>query len=770
MIRGEKMSLISGTSNPPVLPTGWQAVNYAGTNQDFTAAPSTAQGSTGWKYNYDPVNTVNGVGPKQWANAKDTKGNLWVWIPRFTYKIGVDPTMDVKFSAGTTDDTLNTFKTHTAFNFGGTQLTGFWVQKYQAYQDTANGNIPGSKPGLGSWRSISVNDIFNACRNMQSSITTAPSAVDSHMMKNGEYGAVAILAYAVGQGRPKINGDTSFRTGYTTGGTVGVAGSLDTTGETSTSGNVTGVFDMVGCGYVYVASYVNNGNANLTTYCAALVNADAKYKDVFPIGTSDGQAENYAAAAATSGGMMLNETSTAGTGTTGWLNWAGTATSSNFPCSSVPVFIRGGDYANSYSGLAYFNGTTGNAGSNFGFRACFVNLDSAPLISGTDTNLGDLSAPPSITYQVSDADNDAVNITEKLNTTVLRTLNNAPKNTDITLTITSAQWTALAINTQHSITITADDGRGGITTRTYTFRRVNAAPGITGTDGSIGDKNAPFTYTYQITDADGDTVNVIERFNGQAIRTLNNVALGVDQAVTIDSAKLASVPINGTATISIEATDSAGNASYRNVTFRRVNSAAVVVSASPADLGARMSAPTVTYQVSDPEGDSITVTESLNGTVLRTISPATPNTDLTVTIPADKWITLGLVQHTITIRATDSNGAYSERVFTFTRADDRAEVEMLNALETTAQAVKIVPSINAIMPTGSILTVEVCNNGFDANPTWEDATTATIQRKAYTFTNTVKTADKWGIKMRVTLARGTATGECSIMGYGAAFE
>ncbi|TEB04496.1 hypothetical protein Pmgp_03840 [Pelotomaculum propionicicum] len=80
------------------------------------------------------------------------------------------------------------------------------------------------------------------------------------------------------------------------------------------------------------------------------------------------------------------------------------------------------------------------------------------------------------------------------------------------------------------------------------------------------------------------------------------------------------------------------------------------------------------------------------------------------------------------------------------------------------------PSINAIMPTGSILTVEVCNNGFDANPTWEDATTATIQRKAYTFTNTVKTADKWGIKMRVTLARGTATGECSIMGYGAAFE
>jgi len=46
------------------------------------------------------------------------------------------------------------------------------------------------------------------------------------------------------------------------------------------------------------------------------------------------------------------------------------ATNSNFPYSSNPVFIRGGNYANSNSGLAYFNNTTGNANSNIGFRAC----------------------------------------------------------------------------------------------------------------------------------------------------------------------------------------------------------------------------------------------------------------------------------------------------------------------------------------------------------------------------------------------------------------
>ncbi len=95
---------------------------------------------------------------------------------------------------------------------------------------------------------------------------------------------------------------------------------------------------------------------------------------------------------------------------------------------------------------------------------------------------------------------------------------------------------------------------------------------------------------------------------------------------------------------------------------------------------------------------------------------------------------------------------------------------MRNAIETTAAAEKIIPSINAIMPAGSVLIVEVCNNGLDDEPTWEDATTATVQRKAYEFTNKAKTADDWGIKVQITLKRGDAIGECAIMGYGAAFE
>ncbi len=531
------MSLISGVANAPVLPAGWQAVNYAGTNHDFTAVPNTAQGSTGWKYNYDPVNILNNVAPKQWANAKDTKGNLWVWIPRFTYRAiqyADDPEVKIRFSAGTTDDTsaidARTCKAHKAFKFGTTELTGIWVMKYEAYDDIANG-IPGSKPGQVSLRSITVNDIFTKCRNMQPSITTATDGVDNHMAKNGEYGAAALLAYAVGQGRPKINGDSGYHTGYTTGGTVNTTGSLDTTGETSTTGNVTGIFDLVGCGYEYVASYVNNGNSSLTTYCQSLINADAKYKDVFPVGSGDTRADNYAAAAGQTDGMLIHETSSAGEGTTSWKNWNSAAAYSYFPYSSDPVFMRGGNYAGSGAGLVCFGYYDGNANGSCGFRACFVNLNSAPLISGSDDNLGDKNGPFSVVYQVSDADGDAVDVTESINGGVIRTITGAAQNTDLELAIDLGTWGSLALNQSHTITIEATDGFGNKSTRTYTFKKVNATPSAPGPivrpiTGSTVVGNITIEWS-DATDADGDPLTYSVYYSADDGATILPIATGV---------------------------------------------------------------------------------------------------------------------------------------------------------------------------------------------------------------------------------------------------
>lgn len=457
------MALISGIANRPALPAGWIPVNHSG---GHTFVDTTLED---WDIDYNPAS-------KKWANAKDTKGNLWVWVPRFTYKTVAfldDPNIDIRFSDGIVDDTTaidgKTVKKHNAFKFGNQELTGLWFPKYAAHQDTANGNIPGFKAEKEAWRSISVNDIFNQCINLKNHITTNTDGVDSHMVKNIEWGAAGMLAYAIGKGRPDRNSDSGYKTGY------GLSG-VDTTGASSTTGNMTGIFDMVGNTYEYVASYVNNGHANLNTYSKALVDADSKYKDVFPMGASDTRPNNYNAAQGMTDGMLIHETSTAGEGTTSWKNWAGTPASSNFPYTSSPVFRRGGSCSDVSAGLAYFNYNNGSASGYYGFRACFVVLNSAPLISGNDENLGNKNSPFKITYQVSDVDGDTVSVEERLNGTMLQTIDPIVQGQDYEIELSLEEWNGLSLNTPHTISIKATDEKGNVSIRTYTFTKVNAIP------------------------------------------------------------------------------------------------------------------------------------------------------------------------------------------------------------------------------------------------------------------------------------------------------
>lgn len=95
---------------------------------------------------------------------------------------------------------------------------------------------------------------------------------------------------------------------------------------------------------------------------------------------------------------------------------------------------------------------------------------------------------------------------------------------------------------------------------------------------------------------------------------------------------------------------------------------------------------------------------------------------------------------------------------------------MKNAIETDAAATKIMVSPDWDK-TGCTGKVEVCNNGFDASPTWEDMTTMSVLNRPYTFTNSTKTAAKWGIKIRLTLTKNEGyEGEVAIYGFGGAFE
>jgi hypothetical protein len=297
----------------------------------------------------------------------------------------------------------------------------------------------------------------------------------------------------------------------------------------------------------------------------------------------------------------------------------------------------------------------------------------------------------------------------------------------------------------------------------------NNSPTINGEDKDLGNKTSNFSITYSVNDNDvADELTVNEKLNGDIIRTLKNPVKGNELTLTISEERFANLRVNSTNTIEIEVTDGQATA-YRRYTFVKTNSAPFITYTGQTDLGQLTTKPSITYTVRDNEGDAITVTEKLNGEVINQFS-ATTNTNYTVGITDTFWLTCGSNTNTVEIIASDALGGSSSKTITFSRKITKLQIVMKNAIETDAKATKILVSPQWTT-TGGVGKVEVCNNGFDSNPVWEDMTTMSVLNRPYTFTNSTKTAAKWGIKIRLTLTKNEGyEGEVAIYGFGGAFE
>ena len=297
----------------------------------------------------------------------------------------------------------------------------------------------------------------------------------------------------------------------------------------------------------------------------------------------------------------------------------------------------------------------------------------------------------------------------------------------------------------------------------------NNVPIISGEDENLGNKTSSFNITYSVSDTDaGQELTVKEKLNGSIIRTLKNPTQNSTLTFTITDELFVSLSMNTTNTIEIEVTDGSAT-TYRRYTFVKTNSAPFITYTGQADLGELTTKPSITYNVKDNEGDAITVTEKLNGEVINQFS-ATTNTNYTVGITDTFWLTCGSNTNTVEIIASDALGGSSSKTITFSRKITKLQIVMKNAIETDAKATKILVSPQWTT-TGGVGQVEVCNNGFDSNPTWEDATTMVVLNRPHLFTNTSKTASKWGIKIRITVTKNQGyDGEVAIFGFGGAYE
>ncbi|MFR0822814.1 MAG: hypothetical protein ACLU84_08575 [Clostridia bacterium] len=152
--------------NKPVLTTGMAPIKFVDpTTSEKGKIDKTNSGDTSW-YDYNA---------KKWANAQTEDGSMWVWIPRYAYKVNeADKKFDIKFLIGTTDnyydesgkiqtakrctnvneeiDTKTGYTVHPAFtdetkiNYrnGGwdKELTGIWVAKFEAGYASGNNSAP----------------------------------------------------------------------------------------------------------------------------------------------------------------------------------------------------------------------------------------------------------------------------------------------------------------------------------------------------------------------------------------------------------------------------------------------------------------------------------------------------------------------------------------------------------------------------------------------------------------------------------------------------
>lgn len=118
----------------------------------------------------------------------------------------------------------------------------------------------------------------------------------------------------------------------------------------------------------------------------------------------------------------------------------------------------------------------------------------------------------------------------------------------------------------------------GYTTSAIRTVRYNVPPAINASSTSLGEKNAPFSFAYTVTDADGDTLTVTEKLDGKTTATRTGLASGT--ALTFEQASTADGflrILNGSHTIKITANDGKESTSLNATFTKSVTSASVTL-------------------------------------------------------------------------------------------------------------------------------------------------------------------------------------------------
>ena len=340
----------------------------------------------------------------KWANAATSDGSMFVWIPRYAYKItkgyhtNEAGTIEVAFidtnnrflngENGTiitdpskvtyTNGVQNEWLVHPAFtasaeNGGGFgEIAGIWVGKFET---TGTEESISVKPGEISLRKMTINEQYKSAIN---ATFGEKINIKAHMVKNSEWGAIVYLShskYGINGAKVERNTNSALKTG---GNTTKLKIYINNKNQ-STTHNAYGVYDMSGGAWERTACYVNYGDnaSNLSTYGGTqkgdLYGADKEeqskstaFKTVYQAsGTNRLESYNLSQ---TRKGDAIYETSNSSSNEEG--SWFGTKAS--FAYTEYPFFQRSGMFTDERAGTFFFSDAYGNDADSNGFRVILV--------------------------------------------------------------------------------------------------------------------------------------------------------------------------------------------------------------------------------------------------------------------------------------------------------------------------------------------------------------------------------------------------------------
>ena len=183
---------------------------------------------------------------------------------------------------------------------------------------------------------------------------------------------------------------------------------------------------------------------------------------------------------------------------------------------------------------------------------------------------------------------------------------------------------------------------------------------------------------------------------------------------------------------------------------------APTVSTDGAALGQKNAAFAWKYTVRDADGDTLTVTEKLDGKTTKTRTGVASGTAMTFEQAADvagfQRVLNG--RHTLTVEVSDGKETTSASA-TFTKTVHAASVTLAEPLTVEGDITVAVLQVTGSIPDDAVFKAEVTNNAKDAAPVWQDVTTEVRKGVNIVFENKTATAGA-AFNFRVSVSRGTS--------------